>query len=1026
MNVKAMLKGCVVAGFCLPSFLWAAQEVVIRPFSGDISISLLHAFFPIEDVGAPILIGVLMRLLNIGISSVVAVILGYLVFFGTIGSAIDANELGRKLQFWTGIRMVFGTLLLFPVHHGFSSLQSFILWMVMNGVGLADALWSEVMTLLVHEPTVVARSDAAYWQDLKVMMGLPTSTSAPAFVSALIGSELCLELKYHQARDPMLPSMGDVGLYALRVDQDCGPGFSGICYGHAQSPTLCGAYAVKPSQPGLSQALLATAYLVQQSIQPVFSDLAAQASLDLASGQMPTLSLSGCQVGEDPSQCTLSRTTLAAASSYLSGIEPLRIQSESVSHIESVLQQGWVVAGYYYTQLLGRTQKAPARIPLPDYFFPYQSTSVVSGQCQTQQAGYMYAYCHLDQETRSPKSQTRSQTQELYTQIYEATATVRSDPQHVNNMVNDPVVNYATALLIHDLIYRVSDDYFSAMEDPRLAGFSRWIIKAGAALTGSASSTAAVGVVNLMNLALCSAQAITGIVVYDQGCRFDAAHAPSSVHCSSQAVKEACALDGYDQCLRTAVDRGCISQTPGAMGMLGSFYYNQTNVVGENPMYTIAQVGWTFIQSALSSLMYNMQQGTQLVINAGVGLLSLKLPLTLSMQTLGATLQGVELQMGTGFTLMGLGGLTTLLDMGYQMVLYQVRFMSDALMILNTLLMGYGAIYAIYFPCVPMIIYTLGVVGWFGTVIEAMVAAPLIAAGVAYPQGGQFLGAAEQGLSLGFSVFLRPVLLVIGLYMSAVLAQIAMALTQYTCLYFIAFILGMFGVQSSFVNILVMFMISLIYLSVCFEVLSYVYTFITMLPDRIMRWFLAGSTESLTGQSVTQSLSFVRDQVHTAAEQMARAAPTPPRNIRMLDPQLLGRLVLDNPVGGMLVYGTAYAKKVSQEQMTKALGRMGEYRRDPEELSRDLKSAWTQMISGAASASQAVRSGLSAAGNYLDPRVWGASLGSRLGANYGALAPRLRETGARVYRVSQETSRYLTESLSSAWRFLASLWGRGP
>src|SRR6202041_1577984 len=75
-----------------------------------------------------------------------------------------------------------------------------------------------------------------------------------------------------------------------------------------------------------------------------------------------------------------------------------------------------------------------------------------------------------------------------------------------------------------------------------------------------------------------------------------------------------------------------------------------------------------------------------------------------------------------------------------------------------------GVFLGFYMPIYPYMLFTFGVIGWIIIVIEAMVAAPLVAMGITHPENHDFLGRSQQAVMLLLSVFLRPALMVIGLF----------------------------------------------------------------------------------------------------------------------------------------------------------------------------------------------------------------------------------------------------------------------
>ena len=59
---------------------------------------------------------------------------------------------------------------------------------------------------------------------------------------------------------------------------------------------------------------------------------------------------------------------------------------------------------------------------------------------------------------------------------------------------------------------------------------------------------------------------------------------------------------------------------------------------------------------------------------------------------------------------------------------------------LVTVLFGCGILLGVYLPFLPYLLFLFGVMGWLIAVIEAMVAAPLVAMGVTHPEGHDLLG----------------------------------------------------------------------------------------------------------------------------------------------------------------------------------------------------------------------------------------------------------------------------------------------
>lgn len=157
-----------------------------------------------------------------------------------------------------------------------------------------------------------------------------------------------------------------------------------------------------------------------------------------------------------------------------------------------------------------------------------------------------------------------------------------------------------------------------------------------------------------------------------------------------------------------------------------------------------------------------------------------------------------------------------------------------------------GMILAVYVPMIPMIIFTFTVLGWFIAVLEAMIAAPLVALGVTHPEGHDFLGQSQQAVMLLMGVFLRPVLMIIGLMAGMLLAKIGLTIFNN------AFAMVLTGAHINAGMMIGMFTgITFIYSVLVMQVVTQCYSLVFAVPDRVLRW-LGQSPEQTSG--ATQAL----------------------------------------------------------------------------------------------------------------------------------------------------------------------------
>lgn len=171
-----------------------------------------------------------------------------------------------------------------------------------------------------------------------------------------------------------------------------------------------------------------------------------------------------------------------------------------------------------------------------------------------------------------------------------------------------------------------------------------------------------------------------------------------------------------------------------------------------------------------------------------------------------------------------------------------------------------GATFAFYIPLIPFIIFVFSAIGWLIAVIEAMVAAPLVALGITHPEGHDLLGKSEQAIMLLLSVFLRPVLMIIGLIAGMILSNVALRFLN-SGFFGIVFDVGDFNLFA-FVAVLV------IYCMLIVSIVNQSFALIYVVPDRVMRW-LGVNEQSSAAQEALQLSKGGFEQVSGGVEKMS-------------------------------------------------------------------------------------------------------------------------------------------------------------
>jgi defect-in-organelle-trafficking protein DotA len=203
-----------------------------------------------------------------------------------------------------------------------------------------------------------------------------------------------------------------------------------------------------------------------------------------------------------------------------------------------------------------------------------------------------------------------------------------------------------------------------------------------------------------------------------------------------------------------------------------------------------------------------------------------------------------------------------------------VSWMKPFLMTMAVAFLGVGVLLGYYVPLYPYMLFTFGVIGWIIRVLVGMAAAPLVCLSLTHPEGHDFLGKAEQLLQLLLSVFIEPVLMVIGLFAGMILSYVSLRILVYT---FSGFVSDLFyqkavgpitgapqdllhsmvtagsnfahqNVGGSTLVYLTFPMLLIIFAAIVYTVTNKCFSVIHELPGSVMQWIGGPSMQSTAGQ----------------------------------------------------------------------------------------------------------------------------------------------------------------------------------
>jgi defect-in-organelle-trafficking protein DotA len=208
------------------------------------------------------------------------------------------------------------------------------------------------------------------------------------------------------------------------------------------------------------------------------------------------------------------------------------------------------------------------------------------------------------------------------------------------------------------------------------------------------------------------------------------------------------------------------------------------------------------------------------------------------------------------------------------------------------IMVSVGFTTAYYIPILPYMIFTFGSIAWLISVIEAMVAAPIVALGVTHPEGHDAFGKGEAAIMLLMNVFLRPAMMIIGYISAIALSYVSVWILNAGFDNAIMYIqggnsngIGSAGMELSlpatgasnasftgnsnssystggigpqtgsgsggykdWAGIYAYFFSILLYTTMYLTVVQKAFTLISYLPDKVLRW-IGGSPESLGAES---------------------------------------------------------------------------------------------------------------------------------------------------------------------------------
>lgn len=148
----------------LPHLVFAASDsgssLIFTPPAGDKSVIFLGNIFGVVDgvlagTGSQIA-GQMFGVFNTAVLSLGGILITYTLLVSTLNTSQEGQFLGQRWSsIWVPMRSIAGISLLLPKASGYCVLQIFVMWVVLQGIGAADKLWSQALSYLNRGGAIV-------------------------------------------------------------------------------------------------------------------------------------------------------------------------------------------------------------------------------------------------------------------------------------------------------------------------------------------------------------------------------------------------------------------------------------------------------------------------------------------------------------------------------------------------------------------------------------------------------------------------------------------------------------------------------------------------------------------------------------------------------------------------------------------------------------------------------------------------------------------------------------------------------
>ena len=326
------------------------------PFSvpdSDLSKSLfIDKLFPeISGAGGAGPLGAAMGVFNSAVLMVAGILVMYTLIAGTLSTAHDGEMLGKKWSsLWLPIRTTLGAAAILPTMGGFSIIQAIVIWLALQGVGIANAVWGAYAENPLSGASFMPASQT---RELEEVAG------------KLFLQHVCRAGLARMEANNDMSAMGAVGLRSWQVVREPATGDS--IHGWNMTTNWgfsCGTVMIhKPVRGDFATDAKSAAarnlvdpYEISQAVFP--AHVAALGAMDARMSALAERFVDSPYVASGNDTLNAAMTTAeikAAAREYGEAVrQAAQAQANALQNDnfkEAITQDGWIMAGAFYTKL---------------------------------------------------------------------------------------------------------------------------------------------------------------------------------------------------------------------------------------------------------------------------------------------------------------------------------------------------------------------------------------------------------------------------------------------------------------------------------------------------------------------------------------------------------------------------------------------------------------------------------------------------------------------------------------------------